>query len=162
MRGGANLGECIFLNSVDSSSLSEPLAGLAPSWRAEFETPTSAPLIAPVVTITSSPLLYHNSMAIDARHQPYHQYLEALEDLRSNNLSVLSNRGAKQHIQSMWRIYYDHVSNVTAMNESFIHMRHRTSCRLVAFIEVQVPTAFLVTIGSLGSPGSQILMHLCI
>jgi hypothetical protein len=28
-------------------------------WRAEFENPTSTPLIAPVVTITPVPLLYH-------------------------------------------------------------------------------------------------------
>jgi len=47
------------LNSADSSSLLEYLAWLTPSWCMELEKPTSATLIAPVVTITPVPLLYH-------------------------------------------------------------------------------------------------------
>jgi len=66
MRGGGDLGEYIFLNSADSSSLSEEVITLTEGITAgclvstsEFEKPTSAPLIAPVVTITPVPLLYN-------------------------------------------------------------------------------------------------------
>ena len=56
---GGDLGEDILLNSADSSSLSKPTTRFTPSCSAEFEKPTSAPLIAPVDTITPVPLLYH-------------------------------------------------------------------------------------------------------
>jgi len=59
MRGGGDLSEYRFLNSADSSSLSEPRTRITPSWSAEFEKSTSAPFVAPVVTITPVPLFYH-------------------------------------------------------------------------------------------------------
>ena len=63
--GGGDLGEYMFLKSADSSSLSK----LCVHWlrashagclvyTSKFEKLTSAPLIAPVVTITPVPLLY--------------------------------------------------------------------------------------------------------
>ena len=49
------------LNSADSSSLSDSCPHQPNRWVStdEFENPTSAPLIAPVDTITPVPLLYH-------------------------------------------------------------------------------------------------------
>jgi len=55
MMGGGDLGGNIFLNLCtlllfqSHFSLSEPLVRLTSSWRAEFENPTSASLIAPVI-----------------------------------------------------------------------------------------------------------------
>jgi len=68
--GGGHLSEYIFLDSVDSSSLSKSRTRLTPSLSAEFENPTSAPLIAPVVTITPIPLLYNVGTLYIVRYNP--------------------------------------------------------------------------------------------
>ena len=59
MRWAGDLGGYIFLDSANSSPLSKSTAGLTPSCRPQFEKPSSAPLIDPVVTITPKPLHYH-------------------------------------------------------------------------------------------------------
>jgi len=58
MRRGGDLSETYFWIRRLFFSL-RATNRLTPTWSADFENPTSAPLITPVVTITPVPLLYH-------------------------------------------------------------------------------------------------------